>query len=380
MSQAVSSNIDQSVVSVKKERLASLDVLRGFDMFWIIGGAPLAMSVIDFLGIGWLMPFKSQFDHVEWNGFSMHDLIFPLFIFIAGISMQFSVMSKIRSGASFGGTFLRVVRRGLILVVLGCIYNGFFKLHLDSFRIPSVLGLIGMSYIWGSLVVMRLKPVGQLIAAIGILVGYYVLMVFVPVPGYGAGVLTPEGNWASYIDRMIMSGHMLSEYTDPEGLIMTLPASVLVVMGSFAGMIVQSQKLSSYKKVGSFVLTGLILLGISLVWSKFFPYNKKLWTSSFILLAGGLCYLFFALFYLVVDVWKIRKVFFPFVLIGMNPITIYFAADGLIDFGYTANFFLGGIIGRCGAEAGLIVHYCGIIVVELLFLYFLYRKKIFVRV
>ena len=361
-------------------RLSSLDVLRGFDMFWIIGGCSLAGSLISYLGWPCLQTLTRHLEHTEWIGFTAYDLIFPLFIFISGVAMPFSFERYLTSHQK-QSLYLKVIRRAVILILLGWFYNGLTTdLDFANARYTSVLGHIGFAYFWASIIVINLRPLYQAISAAGILFFYFLLMKLIPVPGFGAGVLTPDGNFASFIDRLIVPGQLLWGSGDPEGILMTLPASVLAVAGALAGNLLKNQKINSYRRCLIISVAGIVCLCAGLCWGMYFPIIKKLWTSSFVLYTAGWSLLLLAAFYLVVDVWVIRKVFFPFVLIGLNPITIYICARGIIDFKYMTDFIFGGVMRIVGIGLAPIVLSLGTLICEIIFLYLLYRKKIFIKV
>jgi len=361
-------------------RLACLDVLRGFDMFWIIGGCALAGNLISYLGWPCLQPLTKQLEHTEWIGFTAYDLIFPLFIFISGVAMPFSFERYLTSHQK-RSLYLKVIRRVVILILLGWFYNGLTAdLDFANARYTSVLGHIGFAYFWAAIIVINLRPSYQAIYAAGILAVYFLLMKLVPVPGYGAGILTPDGNFASFIDRLIVPGKLLWGSGDPEGILMTLPASVLAIAGALAGNLLKNRKINAYRKCFVISVAGIACLCAGLYWGMYFPLIKKLWTSSFVLYTAGWSLLLLAAFYLVVDVWSIRKVFFPLMLIGLNPLTIYLCARGIIDFKYMTDFIFGGVMRIVGTGLSPIVLSIGMLICEIIFLYILYRKKIFIKV
>lgn len=360
-------------------RLASLDILRGFDMFWIVGGGALLGSLITYLGWPCLEPVAEHLEHADWIGFRAWDLIFPLFIFISGTAMPFS-FEKYLLAQRKGALYIKVLKRAILLMVLGLIYNGLLKtLDVANLRFPSVLGLIGLAYLWASIVVIHFKPRYQVMWAAAILIGYCIVMNVVPVPGHGAGALTLEGNFASWIDRLVVPGKLYSGVSDPEGLLMTIPASVLAIAGALAGALIKNQAIGSHRKCLWMVIAGIVCLGLGLGWSFYFPMIKKLWTSSFVIYTIGWSLLLLTLFYLVVDVWGIKKIFFPLMLIGVNPLTIYLVSHRIINFKPISEFFFGGLARISGESLEPVVLNAGVIVCELAFLLVLYRKKIFLR-
>ena len=362
--------------SSKSERLMSLDVLRGCDMFWIIGGDVLFREFINWSGCSWMQTHMlPHLHHVRWNGFRAYDLIFPLFIFIAGVALPY-VFDKLQSkNVAKKELVKKILKRAFLLVILGVVYNGLLKFNFASVRIPSVLGLIGLAYGLGALIVLNFSVTRQIAIGAMFLVGYYGIMCLIP-----GTDLTPSGNVASYIDRFFLSGHLLCKTWDPEGILFMVPASVLVIMGALTGKFLKNNKISEYKKCGFLALAGLGLLIIAILWSKLFPINKKLWSSSFITLTGGIAALLMSFFYLIVDVWKIKKLFFPFVLVGSNSILIYFLFHKVIDFKYTSKFLFSGVVSLAPESfSGVLVAFF-VIVTEILLLWFLYRKKIFLKV
>jgi len=347
-------------------------------MFWIIGGTSLAAGIIHLSQNPGITALEKQLDHAEWHGFTGLDLIFPLFIFLSGVAMSYSLLGRL-SRENRKMVYLHVLRRAVLLVFLGLVYNNFFQFDLKNLRYPSVLGMIGLAYFWAAMVVLHFKKKGQIAWVLAVLAGYFLALTFIPVPGFGRGVITPEGNFASYIDRLVLPGRLLRTVHDPEGLLMTLPASVLAVLGVWAGQLLRLDRLGGYRKVLLLAAAGLILLILGYGWDQWFPIIKKLWTSSFILVTSGWSFLLLAVFYLVIDVWRIRRIFFPFMLIGMNPITIYIVAHRLIDFNKISVFFFGGLASLTAEPYRPIIISLGVLIIEVLLLWFLYRKKTFLR-
>ncbi len=362
-------------------RLLSLDALRGFDMFWIIGGGAFFVALANATGWGWLESMSTQLHHVKWDGFRAWDLIFPLFMFIAGAAIPYAILSKLKKGHSKSGLVMKVVKRGVILVILGFVYNGIFKLQFGDpgFRFASVLGQIGLAYLFAGLIVIYTRNFTfRLIWLGGILLGYAIIQNFIPVPEFGAGVLTPEGSINSYIDQMLLPGRLHGKVFDPEGLLCIVSAAGITLMGVLAGEILRNKSWGEYKKVLYLAIAGLSGLVMALILQPFYPIIKAAWTTTFNLLAGGISFLLLALFYLVIDIWKIQKWAFFFRIIGLNSITIYLGMR-IIDFYHTSQFFLGGISDVSG-DYGKVIYLGGVILAEWLFIYFLYKKEIFIRV
>lgn len=364
-------------------RLASLDALRGFDMFWIMSGEQIVHALARVTGWSVFVWMSDQLHHTVWNGFTFYDMIFPLFLFMAGVSMPFS----------FGGKDARtlypsMIRRMLILVLLGVVVNG--GLRLEGFhetRFASVLGRIGIAWFLAGLLYLNTSPRGLMAWLAGLLLGYWALMEWIPVPGYGAGVLTMQGSLESYIDRLLLPGRLHDGVHDPEGVLSTLPAVGTALLGVFAGRFLKGEQ-SSLTRVPftplhkSLLLAaaGLGLLGLGLAWDPWFPINKRLWTSSFVLYAGGWSVLLLALFYLVVDVLGWKRWAAPFIWVGTNSILIYLASEGLVNFGYTAQALTGGLVRLSPALWQPVWTAASVTMVQLALLYFFYHKKWFLKI
>lgn len=366
------------------KRLASLDTLRGFDMLFIMGFSTLIIAVCRLIpgGTDWWI-YHQQF-HPEWNGLTHHDTIFPLFIFIAGISFPFSFAKQQEKGVPLLKTYWKIIRRALILILFGLICNGLLKFGFADLRYWSVLARIGLAGMLASILYIHFKPAVRVVIAAVLLVGYWLLVGFVTAPDAppGAGPLTLEGNIVGYVDRCLFPGHLYKGtggIFDPEGTLSTLPAVVTAMMGMFAGEWVRRKDVSEGRKVLSMAVAAAVLLAVGLVWAQWFPINKKLWTSSFVLVTGAYSLALFALFYWIVDVRGWRKWILPFTVIGMNSITV-FMAPRVIDFKFATNFFLEGLCGLMDPLWAKVVWQCGYLALVWLFLYFLYKKKIFLKV
>ena len=363
------------------ERLQSLDVLRGFDMLWIIGGGSLIVALAETLKWGWLDVIAEQMEHVPWAGFHFEDLIFPLFMFISGVAIPYAITAKVEQGANRKQLFYRIVKRGLLLVVFGIVYNGALKNGFATMRVASVLGQIGLGYLFAATIVLYTKSFNTRLAwLIGILAGIAILQLVVPVPGYGAGVLDQLGGINAWLDRMLLPGRLHGKTFDPEGLLCIVSAITVTLMGSFAGSILRDGEPASKRKAAILALTGAVLVSVALILSPFYPIIKAAWTVPFNLLTSGISFMLLSLFYFSIDVKGWTKGIFSykilfFKVIGMNSITIYLGS-AIIDFRKASMFFTG-----CLAEplGGWIV-ILGAIVLEWLVLYYLYQKKIFLRV
>lgn len=364
------------------QRLQSLDALRGFDMFFIMGGGSLFVALATLFPNVFFQTIAKQMEHVPWNGVAFEDMIFPLFLFIAGISFPYSLSKQREKGMTDAAVYKKIVRRGLTLVLLGCIYNGLLQLDFENQRYASVLGRIGLAWMFAALIYVHTRAKTRIGIMIAILVGYWLLLAFIPAPdGGGAGVYTMEGSLVGYLDRMLLPGRLHLTVHDPEGLLATVPAIATALLGMSAGEFIKSGKFgwSDTRKVVYIVSAGIVLMIIGKVWNIVFPINKNLWTSSFVCFVGGISAVLFALFYYVVDVKNWRKWTLFFRVIGMNSITIYLA-QRFINFRYTANSLFGGLTGMVPENAQPLMAALAYIAVCWGFLYVLYRQRIFLKV
>ncbi len=369
----------QSIQKDSKERLQSLDVLRGFDMFWIMGGGALLGALAKIADWNWLNSVAEQLHHVDWNGFHFYDLIFPLFMFISGVAIPYAIISKREKGVTKRSLTKKVFRRMILLVVFGLVYNGVLKNGFAEMRAASVLAQIGISYFFASLIVLYTDPITPGFCWLaGILAGIAILQLFVPGPGFGAGVITPEGSINAWIDQHFLPGRLIYGTYDPEGVLCIISATSVTLMGSFAGNILRRKGFTPERKALILMISGLSLVVLAVALSPVYPIIKKIWTVPFNLLTAGISFLLLSLFYFMIDVkgWK-RGTFF-FKVIGLNSITIYLGVR-IINFYHTSEFLLGWLSKPAG-DFGSVVIITGVIITEWLFLYYLYKNKIFLRV
>jgi len=354
-------------------RVVSIDALRGFDMFWIVGGAAFFVNLLALFNI-----HTAQFGHSAWNGFTFWDLIFPLFIFIMGLSMAYSIGKRLERGESRKNLYIHIVKRTLILFILGLIYNGLLDFNFAAQRYAGVLQRIALCYFFASIIVMNASIKWQAIWAAIILLFYWGIMMLIPVPGFGAGVLTPTGNLSAFIDQHFLPGSFCCyRFGDNEGIISTIPGISTALIGVLAGHWLQTS-FSQLKKVLGLLLGGIAFIFIGLLWNFVFPINKLIWTSSYVLYAGGWSLLLFCLFYWLIDVRGWQTWAFPFVVIGLNSITIYLCT-ALFNFSIIANIFIHGFSPHLGIYQPLFLVICTL-AVEWFFLYFLFKRKIFLKV
>ena len=356
----------------------SLDALRGFDMFWIMGGKGIVLAAAALTNWTALVWLAGQLEHPEWHGFTLYDLIFPLFLFMAGAAMPFSYEKRLTAGDSKADLYRHAIVRGCVLVLFGMIYNGLLKFDWATMRYPSVLGRIGLAYMFAALITLNTNVRGRLLWFVGLLVGYWAALKLIPVPGYGAGDLSPGHTLTDYIDRSLIPGRLLHGNRDPVALFGTIPAIGTALAGVLTGDFLKSPRYSGGKKSAAMVVMGAVCVALAKLWDLSFPINKNIWSSSFVLYCAGWSLLLLAIFYLVIDVWRWRKWAYFFVVIGSNSILIYMAQQ-FIDFGFTTQFFFGGALQHTGAYQPLMLA-VALVLVEWLFLWLLYEKRIFLKV
>ena len=365
----------------KNTRLQSLDALRGFDMLFIMGGAGLLMALAQWFPCSLTEAIARQMEHVEWHGLAHHDTIFPLFLFIAGISFPFSLEKQHLNGRSEGAIHAKVIRRGITLFLLGLLYNGLLSnLDFVNLRYASVLARIGFAWMFAALIFMHTNWRSRSIITAALLVGYYLVVRFIPAPdGMGEDVFSAQGSFVGYVDRILLPGRVLYDNIDPEGILSIFPSIGTALLGMFTGEWVKRTDLTPGRKVWGMVIAGIVMLAVGLLWSLDFPINKKMWTSTFVLVVGSYSILMFALFYYIIDVLGWRRWTLFFTVIGMNSITIYLA-QRFINFSFTADKLFSGLVHLMPESSQEFFTRLAYIAVCWIFLYILYRKRVFLKV
>ncbi len=396
--------VDEDVVatplSTKPPRLLSIDILRGLTIAFMI-------VVNDQTGPA---PFP-QLSHAAWNGVTATDLVFPTFLFVVGLTTVLSTAARQAHGATRRELFLHALRRALLLILFGFVVNNFPFLHLAEARYYGVLPRIGVCY-FAVCTLYLLSPRWQSKVAISVacLVGYWALMRFVPVPGYGVPTHTVpindhNGNLAAWLDRSLFSASHLYERTrDPEGLLSTLPAIATTLFGLLAGMWLRTTQ-SIARKTVLLAAAGVLLIGAALLWDPWFPMNKKLWTSSYALFAGGCSTLLLAAAIAIVDLWRVGRsstesndpttpahpaLYRPLLVLGTNAILAYMISElgdtilHMIQLSPKTDlksFFYRGFAGLVPQPAwSSLLNSLAYLVLCWLLVYPFYRKRIFLRI
>jgi predicted acyltransferase len=306
-------------VPVRAGRLISLDVLRGLTI--------AAMILVNNNGDA-EHAYKPLL-HSAWNGWTLTDIIFPSFLFMVGLSMAFSLPSRLAAASTRMSLLPHILRRTLILILLGLVVNTFPFFHLYDIRLYGVLQRIALCYFFTSLLMMWSTTRGRIAVAAAALVGYWLLMRYVPVPGFGISgrdipLLDPYRNIVAFVDRLLLPGHLYGDGTyDPEGLLSTIPAIATTLFGALTGEWLRTKASNSTKAAG-LLAAGIASILAGEIWSHWFPINKRLWTSSYVLLAAGITLVLLAVLYWLIDCtgWK-KGWTVPWLALGTNAITLY---------------------------------------------------------
>ena len=354
----------------RTRRLVSLDALRGLDMLVIVGGGAVLRELARTTEHPALQAIAHQLEHVEWHGFRFYDLVFPLFLFLSGATLPLTVERRVASGASRVLETRAAVRRGLVLVALGAVYNGALRLDGEPVRVASVLGRIGLGWTGAALACIWLSLRGQVAVCLTVLLGYWALLAWVPVPGFGAGDLTPGHTLTDWLDREFLPGRLYKGDRDPEGLLGIIPSVGTALMGAFAGRwLVHGPSCRGWRALG-LVGAGALALAVAGLWDRWLPLNKNLWTSSFAVHCAGWSALLLGVFHWACDGDDRPGLALPLVVVGTNPITIYLL-KGFVDFPALSEVVLNPL--RISPLAGALL-------LEWLLLYVLYRRRWFLRV
>lgn len=375
-----------TVEKTNKKRLASLDALRGMDMFWILGGQSIFTALFVLTGwTGWKV-FEAHTVHSTWHGFTFYDLIFPLFIFLSGVAMGLAPKRIDHLSWMERKVYYRkAVKRLLLLSALGVMYNHGWgtgiPLAFDEIRYASVLGRIAITWFFCAMLVWHTSIRTQVFTAIGLLLGYWLLMCFIPVPGGVAGDLSAAGSWNAWFDTHFLPGiSYQNRPVDPEGILSSFPAVMNAMIGVFAGQLIsRAQQIGEWKTASLLFIAGVISVCLGWLWDLQFPVNKELWTSSFVLVTVGWSAILLATFYVLVDILNGQKLAYPFVIIGANSIIIYLASS-LVDWTYISRSVFGGFINAAPELWQPLFGVIALLLVQILVLHWMYKCKIFVSV
>lgn len=344
-------------------------------MFWIVGGEGIIHALARLAPRGLLAAIDGQFVHRSWEGVTFYDLIFPLFVFIVGVSLVFS-LGKILEQKGRAAAIKRIVRRSALLFVIGVLYSSNPLSGLEGIRLLGVLQRIALCYLFAGILFCALRTRGLVVVCLSLLVGYWAAMTFIPIPGVGAGRYAEGENLANYIDRQYLPFHKYDGDHDPEGLLSTLPAVSTCLLGVFAGKLLHDRGIPERRKVAWLLVAGGAGIALGSLWGTQFPVVKKILTSSYVLVTAGYSCLFLAAFHQVIEVWGLRAWAGPFLWIGRNPITMY------LFYPVLAGVFWGSMGSLEGSILGRWAELCtglAVIGAVLAVAYLLDRRKIYLR-
>ena len=394
------------------QRIMAIDALRGFDMFWILGGEGIFHALDKMSGGPVTSALAAQFTHKDWEGFAFYDLIFPLFVFIVGVSIVFSLTKSLQKDG-LRVTHNKIARRFVLLFALALIYSGGFSTDWPNIRLLGVLNRIALCYFFAALIFCHFKWKAIASICAGCLILYWALMTFVPFPDVRPvdskgqiqetkltvrnvdqlnfnstrelrGVFEPGLNLANYLDQRYLPGKKWDGTWDPEGLLSTIPAISTCLLGVLAGLLLQNKSFSDAYKVRALFIAGVLMVIAGFLWGLQFPVIKKIWTSSYVLVAGGYSALLLGAFYLVIEIWKVRNWATVFIWIGANAITLYMA-NNIINFDKLALRFVGGDVkhlfdSQITKGFGELMIVAVGLTIGIVMARFLYQRKIFLRV
>lgn len=403
---------ENSAACGEGERLASLDALRGFDMFWIVGAGALVEALGKLRETGATRFLSAQLTHVQWRGFHFEDLIFPMFVFIAGVSLVFSLGKAVRGGGVVKAVW-RLMLRSVLLVLLGIFYYGGLKGNWTDIRLLGVLQYIGVASFFAGGLYLAFRRARWLAAACAVLLlGHWALMEWVPfpdvrldsvalakaeervgsrdplkvlrdAPGTVRGRYEEGYNLSNYVDYRFLPGKKANGAYENQPLLGVPGVVAVCLLGVLAGLWLRRADVDDARRVAGMAAAGAVGVAIGVLWGTRLPIVKKLWSPSFVLVAGGASAALLALFYGVVDVWKKRRWCQPFVWIGMNPLVLYLAHN-VVSFHDVARRLAGGGLQRCldahvMAGAGGVLLALVELALSFLFVRALYVRKVFIR-
>ena len=364
---------------LSKERVISVDALRGFDMFWIIGGEGIFMGLDKVFHNNITGFINEQLNHVEWFGFHFYDIIMPLFLFLVGISMVYSFRKRLSNEKSDIPLWKHTIKRIALLWLLGMIVQGnLLSYDLNKFLFYSnTLQAIACGYIIATVIILYLPVVHQITATVGLLLLYWAIMALIPIGGTTSGAYTSDRNVAQFVDAFILG--RFDDGLDYTWIVSSLNFGATTMLGVFCGYILQSG-VSQMKKLRNFLIFGVLLIVLALILDNWHPIIKKLWTSSFVLFSGGICVLLLGVFYLIIDIWNVRKGTKWMIIIGSNAIFVYVVSH---VFGDQLRAMAGVLINGLKPFIGNwyeTLSYTGGVLILFAALRYMYKNKIFIKI
>jgi len=364
------------------QRLISLDAFRGLTI--------AGMIVVNNPG-SWQHVFP-PLRHAEWHGWTPTDLVFPFFLFIVGVSISLALSRRVEQSAEKYSLYYKIFKRSIIIFALGIFLHLVPRFSLETLRIPGVLQRIALCYLFSALLFLKTRTKSRAITTFSLLAFYWLIMKFVPVPGYGAGVLDYEGNLCAYIDTKLLAGHLYKPAFDPEGILSTLPAIATTLLGTLAGDWLLTKKSILQKTIG-FLIGGVIFSFAGLFLHPFFPINKQLWTSTYVLFTAGAAILVLGVCFGLMEGAGFKKWATPFLVLGTNAITVYIGSALMVKLmlligipadgktisvpGYLYHQFLSPL---AGPYLGSLIYPLLLLLVWIGIMIPFYKKRIFIKI
>lgn len=370
-------SVDDILTRAKPIRAMSIDALRGFDMLMIIGLGSFFVHLDRAANTSLTGFIAVQFTHPEWFGFHFYDIIMPLFLFMVGAVIPFSLSKRKQSATNKTTLYSHLIKRFVILFFLGWIVQGnLLDLDINTFKIFSnTLQAIAVGYIFSSLAFMHLSQKGRYITFLLCLIIYALILTVPEVPGVGRSVLLPDSNYALYFDRMVLGS--FDDGLQYSWLLTGLGFIATTLSGVFAGELIRSNK-SAPQIALNLLIIGVCFCAAGLIWNLWHPIVKKIWTSSFVLFSSGLSFMLLSLFYWIIDVKGYKKWASPLKIIGMNAITAYVLYH-VISFSGIADSILFGLKQYIGAYHNALITAGGFFILYLI-LWYMYKNKTFVKI
>ncbi|WNC71634.1 DUF5009 domain-containing protein [Thalassotalea psychrophila] len=379
------SNTETEINIKKPKRLLSIDALRGFDMFWILGAEGLFSALFVITGLSFFNLAANEMLHSTWHGFTFYDLIFPLFILLSGVSL--GLAAKPIAGLpkqQRNEKYRHAVKRLVLLLLLGVIYNHGWGTGIPAdfgeIRYVSVLGRIGLAWFVAAMLVWHFKTKTQLYITAAIFIGYWLILSFVSIGDFGGGNLGPEFSINAWVDQTLMPGIRYQNLAvDPEGLLSNLGSILNCLVGVFIGRLMSVQKQFPKVLLRNLLIIGVLALSLGWLLNSILPVNKTLWTPTFVLVTSGWSVLFLSLFYWLIDMQHWQTWAKPFAIIGMNSIIIYLGT-ALVNWQYMVNSLFGGVLSPLSEGWQALFSIVFLLLLQWLLLAWMYRNKIFIKV